>query len=158
MTSAMGACCTILFLLISVVFTYSKILVLQKKSDVTIMSSVQDNAFDDSFKFSADQGMFIAAALTAYDGNTEIIEEAKYGELFFEHYGWGYEGGIGLGGGPIEYHYCSDEELGLEEGPNTKIYPIFESVVTEVVTWKKKFKCIDSKDTIIWGDYNSSKA
>ena len=33
----------------------------------------------------------MAAALSEYDNNPEIIEEAKYGELTYEYYGWGYE-------------------------------------------------------------------
>lgn len=33
----------------------------------------------------------MAAALSEYDNNPEIIEEARYGELVFEYYGWGYE-------------------------------------------------------------------
>ena len=44
-------------------------------------------------KFTPAEGFFVAAALTAYDSNTEIIEvPEKYGELVIEHYGWGNEG------------------------------------------------------------------
>lgn len=31
-------------------------------------------------------------------------------------------------------------------------------MVNEVRTWKKKFKCANSEDLVIWGDYNSAKA
>ena len=58
----------------------------------------------------------------------------------------------------MEYHYCSDEELGLVKGPNTLAYPIFESSINEVTTWKKKFKCADPETLQIWGDYNSAAA
>ena len=67
-----------------------------------------------------------------------MIEEERYGELVFEHYGWGYESGIGSGSQELDYHYCSDEELGFAPGPNTLIYPIYESSLEEVQTYKKK--------------------
>jgi len=123
------------------------------------MGNYIDNNFDYNDRITADNNFFIAAALTAYDGNTEIIEEARYGELTVDHYGWGYdENAIGSGGGPIEFHYCTDEELGFEPGPNTLIYPVFKTSLSVVTTWKKKFKCIDREDMVIWGDYNSEKA
>ena len=44
-------------------------------------------------KFSPEEGFFVAAALTAYDSETEPIEIPElYGELVIEHYGWGNEG------------------------------------------------------------------
>lgn len=33
----------------------------------------------------------MAAALTVYDDDPEIVEEARYGELVFEYYGWGHD-------------------------------------------------------------------
>ena len=60
--------------------------------------------------------MFIAAALTEYDSNTERIEvPEKYGELVIEHYGWGYDDGVisNAKRPPIKFHYCSEEELGF---------------------------------------------
>ena len=91
-----------------------------------------------------------------------MIEEARYGELVIEQWGWGC-GKDGIGNDDscnkqLDYHYCSDEELGFTPGPNTLIYPIIETSVNEVKTWKKKFKCIKKEEMVIWGDYNSSKA
>ena len=98
-------------------------------------------------------------ALTEYDDNREVVEEERYGELIIEHYGWGNnsrESGEGAeaegnslqselssGSSAIGYHYCSDEELGLTIGPKTHIFPIFEGSKNEVMTWRKKFKCVD---------------
>ena len=85
-------------------------------------------------------------ALTEYDDNREVIEEERYGELIIEHYGWGNANGQGElsnGSSAIGYHYCSDEELGLTIGPKTRIFPIFEGSKNEVMTWRKKFKCVD---------------
>ena len=122
------------------------------------MSALVENEFDFMKNFDTEQGFFVAAALTEYDSNREIIEKPEYGELIIEHYGWGYEGELGSRSLSLDYHYCSDEELGFVRGPETLIYPIFESSLQEVETYKKKFKCVDREHLNIWGDYNSRKA
>ena len=38
------------------------------------------------------------------------------------------------------------------------MYPIYEQQLNEVLTYKKKFKCVDRDELEIWGDYNSPKA
>ena len=79
-------------------------------------------------KFSPEEGFFIAAALTAYDLETEFIEvPEKYGELVFEHYGWGNDGVTTSHNVRLNHHLCSDEELGIERGPNTLAYPVFQN-------------------------------
>ena len=55
------------------------------------MSALIENAIDHTEIFTSADGFFIAAALTVYDGNTDIIEEERYGELVVEHFGWGYD-------------------------------------------------------------------
>lgn len=144
--------------LVTIMFTYTKVITIVEKNDVDIMSALMENAIDHSEKFSYEDGFFVAAALTAYDSNTEVVEEERYGELIIEHYGWGYGDGISSGSKQIDYHWCSDEELGLVRGPETIIYPIFESSKAEMETYRKKFKCINKEDMVIWGDYNSAKA
>ena len=135
-------------------------MVLYKGTDVTIIGNSAEGAYTYENTFTADDGLFIAAALTKYDSNTTVVEEKRYGELVIEHYGWGYSGGLGSKSTPLNTHFCSDAELGLIEDANvdSPIYPIFESSKSEVETWKKKFKCIPREDLIIWGDYNSAKA
>ena len=56
----------------------------------------------------------MAAALTEYDSNSEIIEEARYGELVFEYYGWGNEAEIGTVVQDLGFDYCTQEQLGLK--------------------------------------------
>ena len=155
----MGAFLSTIILVTTLIFLYSKAMVLHKTSDVTIMMSTQEGALTYDDKFTASDGLFLAAALTEYDSNTEVIEEERYGELIIEHYGWGYGEGIGSGSKAIDYHTCSDQELGfVERTENTIIYPIFETSLNEVQTYRKKFKCINREDLVIWGDYNSQKA
>ena len=130
--SYMGSCLTIIMGLVTILFTYTKVITIMEKSDVDIMSALMENSIDFTTPFKTDDGFFVAAALTEYDSNTEIVEEERYGELIIEHYGWGYGEGISSGSNAIDFHWCSDEELGFVQGPNTVIYPILESSMGEV--------------------------
>ena len=156
--SWLGVCLSLLLGLIMSIFLYTKVITWRGKKDVDIMSALVENEFDYTKRFDSTHGFFVAAALTEYDSNTEIIEKPEYGELIIEQYGWGYEGEIGSKSTPIDYDYCSDEELGFTESSDTLIFPVFESSITEVETFKKKFKCVDKNDLVIWGDFNSPKA
>ena len=156
-TSYMGTLLTVIFATLTSLFAYSKINVLINNSDITIMGSRDEGAFDHTYKFTADDGFFVAAALTEYDSNTEIIEEDKYGEMVMAYYGWGYGDSVSAGDKILSYHYCSDDELGLTRGPNSP-YPLKESDYGSVEVWKKKFKCANPEDLKIWGDYNSVSA
>ena len=155
-----GAFLTIILIGITSIFLYSKAMVLYKGTDVTIMGNLAEGAYTYDDTFTADNGLFIAAALTEYNYETEIIEEKRYGELIIQHYGWGNTADFGLENTVLDTHYCSDAELGLAPDPDniSSIYPIFESQKKEIELWKKKFKCIPREDLIVWGDYNSVKA
>ena len=83
------------------------------------MSALEEDAISFDYKFDSDDGFFVAAALTAYDEEEDIIEEERYGELVIEHYGWGNEEDpdyVGEESSNIDNHYCSEQELGLKEG------------------------------------------
>ena len=144
--SYMGSCLTIFCVLATLMFTYTKVVTLSEKSEVDIMSALFDGAIDYSEKFTAEDGFFIAASLTDYDNNLESIEEPKYGELIIEHYGWGYGDGVKSEARALDYHPCSDEELGFNRTENTLLYPVRESSLGEVKTYRKKFKCVNKQD------------
>ena len=116
-----------------------------------------ENYHTDDYKFKGQDGLFIAAALTMYNTDTEILEDKSYGELTIEHFGWGNSEANIVDTEPLDFHYCSDEELGITRTAETVVYPWFERIETEVMTYRKKFKCISKEDTVIWGDYNSAK-
>ena len=127
-SSWMGFCLTITLLLTIFLFLYPKIYAWQNRTDIDLMGADIEGAFDFNYKFDATQGLFVAAALTEYNSNTEIIEEPeKYGELVLGHYGWGNDDEIASSANNVDFHYCSDEELGFERTDNTLLYPIKES-------------------------------
>ena len=134
--SYMGSFLTVVITLVTLVFFYTKVQVLKDKSDVDIMSALLENDISYEEKFTYQDGFFVAAALTEYDSNTTMLEEPRYGELIIEHYGWGYNDTIGSQSRNISYHFCSDEELGLARNESTVIYPIRESSMWEVTTYR----------------------
>ena len=90
-------------------FTVSSISTWYRLEEVNIFQALSENEIDFTETFGPDQGFFVAAALTAYDSNTEIIEEARYGELVIDFYGWGYSDELGDAQKlPLSYHPCSD--------------------------------------------------
>ena len=72
-----------------------------------------------------------------------------------QHNGWGYDGETAVRIKDLETHACSDEELGLSEDSE---YKLAENSVGVITTWKKKFKCLNTEDIEIWGDFNSEAA
>ena len=114
--------------LIMGMFVYTKCIVWIKGKDVDVAQSFIENAIDSDEHFTWENGLFVAAGLTEYSSNTEIIEEAKYGELYFEHYGWGNEAGKS-GSTELDDHYCTDEDFGIVQGPDTIMYPVVEGSV-----------------------------
>ena len=65
--SYMGAAVSIIFIVISTIFLYSKFLVLYNVSSVTVTSKLVEGALTDHDVFTHEHGLFIAAALSNYD-------------------------------------------------------------------------------------------
>lgn len=141
-------------------YIYNKGTILAEKSGISVTSAYVEDFFDDTDKFSAEKdSFFIAAALSGYNGLTEMEEDEDYGVMTIEHYGWGYGDTIESIGTPLETHPCTDEELGLVEDQSVSpIFPVKPSLVKEVTTWKKKFKCVEPEELVIWGNFNAAKA
>ena len=154
----MGSILTVISSAIIMMFFYAKLLVILQRHEVDIMTALIENNLTQDDIFGSKDGFFVAAALTMYDSNTEVIEDWRYGELIFSTYGWGYSESLAVGRNRLDYHSCSDEELGLIRTKTSHIYPLQEKSKNEVEVYKKKFKCIDNEDAVIWGDYNSAKA
>ena len=93
--SYMGAICSVIFITISMIYLYSKIMTLINVSRIIVMSNYQVGALTYEDEFTGDDGFFFAVALTKYDTDPEPIDDPRYGEMIIEYYGWGYEGDIG---------------------------------------------------------------
>ena len=81
-TSHMGGILTVLVMIVTLGYTYTKLVNLKDKSNADITSYMTENAIAYDEKFTGkDDGFFMAAAITAYDSETESIEDPSYGEL-----------------------------------------------------------------------------
>lgn len=119
----MGFCLTCIIVVMTAMFFYTKTNTIVEKHDVDIMSALVDNEIDFNYKFTANEGFFISAALTNYNSNSTLTEEARYGELIFEHFGWGNEE-MNVPRRQLESHFCTDEDLGLTRTKNTVMFPL----------------------------------
>ena len=80
--SWMGLCLSILVVLSMFLFLYPKLTAWMLRTEVDVFGSEIEFAIDYKEKFSAENGLFIAAALTEYNSDPEIIEDKEvYGEL-----------------------------------------------------------------------------
>ena len=104
----MGTILTAISTLIVLMFFYAKLMVVIKTQDVDIMSALKENGLTQEDKFTAKDGLFVAAAITDYDNNPESIEDWRYGELVISTYGWGYTDEIDYNKRNLRYHPCSD--------------------------------------------------
>ncbi len=86
--SYMGGCLSILVTIIMLLYTYGRTMALIKKNEVNILGALSEDAIGHTETFTAQNGFFVAAALTEFDSSTESIEDARYGELIIEHYVW----------------------------------------------------------------------
>ena len=66
-----GAFVSISFIVMVSIFVYAKFLNLLNDSEIKISTSTIDGYFDQSKLFTSENGLFFAAALTAYDNETE---------------------------------------------------------------------------------------
>ena len=154
--SNMGALLSIFQFVIVSMFSVTKFLTWLQLDDVNIFQAVSRGGIDQSHMFSAEQGFFFAAAITEYDSNPDIIEEARYGELVFENIGWGYgDELLKVKYVDLSFDYCTKEQLGLEPSTEFSLFPIKENQKLELEHYQKKFKCPNSDQVQIWGDYNS---
>ena len=131
------------------------------KKNVDILTTLNEDALTSNDTFTYRNGLNIAAAFTAYDGETESILDPSYGEIAFKHMSWGEDpedGSFFVKREKKKEHVCSREELGLTENKEeTRFMPIVPSHRTYLDIYQKKFICLDEEDLFVYGDVNSDK-
>ena len=152
--SYMGALCSLILIILVLTYTFSKLMILINSSKIDLVSNYDIGALTYEDKFTGEDGFFVAAALTNYDDETEPLYDSRYGDLTLEHHGWD-SLRLETSSTALPTHSCSDEELGLDANAE---FPIFAGSFNEVKTWKKKFRCTNNENLVIYGDYNSPKA
>ena len=81
-----------------------------------MLSVLLEYHYEDTDVFGYDNGLNVAAAFTAYDGERSWILDDSYGELVFNRRAWGYkpDGNFFSVRERLNSHVCSRKELGLD--------------------------------------------
>ena len=110
-------------------------------------------------KFGAEDGLMFAAAITAYDGSPDDIEDPSYGRLVFNYKRWGVNSEVA--DTEIETKSCTAEDLNDSDGSNTKskFFKLKPGDQETLDTYWPKFKCIKNPDGLqMWGNFDSLEA
>ena len=123
--SWMGSLCSIILATVMLAYMYQKMDVLIARKDVDVLSTINDQYYEDDFIFSYENGLNVAVSFTAYDGEQKWILDPTYGSLIFNSYTWGSreDGSLFAERIKLDQHICQRDELGLDEG-DAKFLPI----------------------------------
>ena len=132
--SIMGVIFTLLLMTVFLSYIWIKFNTLIMKTDIDILSTVIEAAFDADYIFDAGKGMNIAVAFTAYNDEREQLLDPSIGSLIFRVSEWDFkkDGSIYRNNAIIPSHVCSREELGLQRTDATRFMPIVEDSRNEV--------------------------
>jgi len=80
-----------------------------------VTSKVLEDVIPQDAKFTGEEGLFVAAALTEYNDETEPIDDDPYyGKLVFKQRMWDTrKGSISSRDEELKSDYCTDADLGL---------------------------------------------
>ena len=137
-TSFLGGICSLILLIVVIMYAYLKGDVLINKKDVDILSTVNDMFIEPTERFTNEQGFAFAVAFTGYDSVQEPILTPDIGTLVFNHYSWGpTEDGFASERKEISSHTCTDEELGLAgDEEDASFLPIYPKSKDEMIFYK----------------------
>ena len=125
------------------------------------MHARQENHFKTFPGFSTEDGFNVAAAITAYDGKSDVIEDPEIGTIKFYIKYWNHpELGDKFGFHELDSSLC-DPEKDLNDVAGTKpesgFYPVTPTNEADVNTYGPKMKCIREPYSL-FGNFNSDAA
>ena len=128
--------------------------------ETLVTMSTIDSFYNSSYVASTEEhDIKFAFALTAYDNQTEFIDQSEYGHISALYASWGLEDSHAYASTKIPLRHCSPEELGIVEGEEDKsaFYPPHKNSIRTLKYYHKKFMCVD-ENIRLQGDYNSDIA
>ena len=159
LTTLVGAVCSLFLFVTLFGFTLIKtdILLNNKKQD--FIATQIKYGLNPLAVFDASHGLAIAVGFTAYALNNKEVFDESIGTLEFKAYEWGTDesGKKFVRFDPIESHFCSKEELGLE-GNSSNFMPPSQQALKDLSFFHSKLRCIDPSESRIYGDFNSAAA
>ena len=138
-----GAICTIAMTVVILVFASYKAKDLVAMSEYKVNSEVYDHYFGADDKFGEDIGFAVAAAVTAFDGNLEPIEDERIGTVKFYLKKWSDASGTDFHFEELRTRPCEERDFRpAEEYQTGSFFPLREKF--KGFQWiEGKLKCID---------------
>lgn len=127
--------------------------------DYTVSRQDLKYYFEDDSNFTADDGLMIAAGITAYDGNSASIEDPSIGELNFYIKSWGPR--MAFPTIKLDTHLCTAKDLNNVDGTEEQsyFYKLHEKHKVFVDTYGAKLKCLNDPNQLsIMGNWDSPSA
>lgn len=127
---------------------------LVERKDVNMIQSVRESYFDESYEFTARQGLNVAAAIHSRQG---LKFDKSYGSIVFKRieFKLDADGNRVRNSGYMDTHTCSRQELGLTEEPEARFMAIDKKSIKYVQDNQDGFVCIGDEDLRIKGDFDS---
>ena len=126
--------------------------------ETDVMISARDSFFDADHKYS--RNLSYAFGITAYDSNTESIDDPTYGEIKPYYKSWGLKETAGVHFEPLLMRNCSQAELHINNQTDIKsqFFQPHSNSATDLAFYHKKLKCLDMEAIEVQGNYNSPRA
>ena len=115
--SFLGSLCSLMILILTVLYAYQKMDVLIAKKDVDVLSATKPLVFTEEDKFNYDNGFNVAVAFTSYNNDEEWELDQAYGTLVFNSFEWGInpDGSLFSERKRLPSHPCSNREFGFDD-------------------------------------------
>ena len=154
----------ILTVLIVLAFTAQKIIVLQTKSDINIITTDLVDNYDSEYEFGGKNGVNLAAALIDWPFKEWDFDDT-YGKIRFYNVSWGFDDTTGENWFTeieLPTHRCTKEELGLDDSAGedkAAFYPTSIKFKRDLQEYWNNFICLDNpEDIALRGDLSSARS
>ena len=147
----MGAACTILVVLVTLMYGGYRASILHARSDVDVMASIQKDYHDMDYTFGAEQGLNLAVAVFNGFDPSAFIMDPTYGKIQF----WKISTVFDDAGVPrivpdeIEPHTCTEDEL---LGDNAKFHQFNSDTEKQAKLLYPFFLCVNPQDLEVKGN------
>ena len=155
----LGAILSVLTLIALLVYGSYKFLVLLDLTDYKVQTAISETYYDFMEGLPSTQGFNVAAAITTYDGSSEVVEDPDYGEVKFyiKSFGLG-EPGVIFDELPVRIcDPATDFNYADDNNPGATFYRANPANGNDLKTYGGKMKCIDT-DFELLGNYNTEAA
>ena len=158
----LGAFLSILTFTLILAYGSYKITDLIYYKDFKLLKFEKENFYDMREPFTNEDGLMIAAAITAYDSETEPIEDPEVGEIKFYLKQWDVENidaAESIQFIEIPTRPCIKDDFAEYNSESPLFYPNKDGSKADMDIHRKKMKCVDrDQELLMYGRYESQAA